>query len=220
MLSQARRDEISTRYASLAEDTCCLSCGAALSYADPLPGEVCVDLGSGRGQDVLRMADAVGAGGHGYGVDVSAGMLTKARRTAQKLGIGNATFVQSELEAIALPDAMADLVLSNCTINHAADKAAVWAEVFRILKPGGRFVVSDIYSVEEVPARFRSDPAAVAECWAGAVVRQEYLATLEDTGFEAIRILEESTPYDKGAVQVASFTVAGRRPGGSCCCGA
>lgn len=218
MLSTARSEEIRQRYGSLAEDSCCLSCGAALSFAQPRPAEVCVDLGSGRGQDVLRMAEAVGPTGHAYGVDVSEGMIAKAQRSAHKLGVTNVSFVRSELEALDLPDAVADLVLSNCTINHAADKAAVWAEVFRILKPGGRFVVSDIYALQEVPAAFRDDPAAVAQCWAGAVVREEYLATLEDTGFAELRILEESTPYDKGEIQVASFTVAGTRPG-ACGCG-
>jgi arsenite methyltransferase len=120
--------------------------------------------------------------------------------------------MESELEAIALEEGIADFVISNCTINHAQNKAAVWGEIFRILKGGGRFVVSDIYSIERVPEEYRNDPVAVAECWAGAVQREEYLRTVLDAGFEQIEIIEESTPYEKGKVQVASFTLAGRKP--------
>jgi len=213
------KEELNARYSALAESSCCLSCGGAIDHAKPLIGEVCVDLGSGRGADVFRMADAVGPTGHVYGIDTAEGMLNRARTQAAALGVENATFVQSELESLKLPDRGVDLVLSNCTINHAWDKAKVWSEVFRILKPGGRFVVSDIYATEEVPERYRDDPKAVAECWAGAVERHTTFEMLEATGFHKIELLEESEPYDKGEIVVASFTVTGRRPGGcSCCC--
>lgn len=212
------KEELNARYSALAEKSCCLSCGGAIDYAKPQSGEVCVDLGSGRGADVLRMAEAVGSTGHAYGIDTAEGMLARARSQAEALGVENATFIQSELESLDLPDRGVDLVLSNCTINHARNKAKVWSEVFRILRPGGRFVVSDIYATLPVPEQYREDPKAVAECWAGAVERHEYFATLEAAGFHKIELLEESEPYDKGEIEVASFTVTGQRPGGCKCC--
>ena len=203
---------INTQYSELAESSCCLSCGAALSHCAPEPDEVGVDLGSGRGNDVLRIAEIVGEQGFAYGVDIADGMLESARSKAERLGVHNAGFVKSELEKIDLDDEVADFVISNCTINHARDKQAVWEQIFRILKPGGRFVVSDIYTTAEVPEKHRNDPALVAECWAGAATRDEYLQTLLRAGFVNIEIIEESLPYDKGKIRVASITLAGKKP--------
>ena len=203
---------INERYGELAEGSCCLSCGGAINLAEPQPGEVCLDLGSGRGQDVLRLAEAVGSSGFAYGVDLTPAMLDTARRTAAKMGVENVKFLQAELSAIDLPSESLDLIISNCTINHAGDKLAVWQELFRLLKPGGRFVVSDIYSMDEVPEQFRNDPQAVAECWAGAVTRPVYMATLEQAGFPGVQILEESAPYPKGQIQCVSITLKGFKP--------
>jgi arsenite methyltransferase len=203
--------EIDRRYSDLADSSCCLSCGGAINYSETVEGEICVDLGSGRGTDVLRLAEAVGNNGFVYGVDISEGMLQKARNTAARLGITNAEFIYSSLEKINLADSLADLVISNCTINHSSDKQAVWNEVFRILKEGGRFVVSDIYSVNPIPEEYRNDPVAVSECWAGSVTRDEYLDQLRTAGFSSIKIIEESNPYEKGKVMVSSWTITGRK---------
>ncbi len=208
--------EINKRYSALAESTCCLSCGGAINYAEPKEGEVCVDLGCGRGNDVLRMAESVGEAGFVYGVDISDGMLEKARANADKFGVANVKFVKSELEDIKIDDQQADLIISNCTINHASDKLKVWKEIYRILKKGGRFSVSDIYSIEDVPEEYRTDPVAVAECWAGAIRKDIYFDILEKAGFVDIEIIEESAPYDKGKIQVSSFTIAGRRKNCNC----
>ena len=207
-------EQIQIRYTKLAEDSCCLSCGSAIEYAEPREGEICVDLGSGRGIDALRMAEKVGNGGFVYGVDVSDGMIEKAEKNAAKLGIQNVKFIKSELEDIKIDDETIDLIISNCTINHALDKRKVWSEIERILRKGGRFVVSDIYSTAEVPEVYKTDPAAVAECWAGAVTKQEYLETLFNAGFKSIEILEESAPYPKGSIEVVSFTIAAKK---RCC---
>ena len=202
---------IEERYGALAESSCCLSCGTAVDRVDAKSGEVCVDLGSGRGNDVIRLAEVVGPTGRAYGVDVTDAMLDKARRTADKLGLANATFLHGELEHLPLPDGAADWVLSNCVLNHASDKAAVWREIARVLRPGGRFVVSDIYAVDEIPAEYRDDPAYVAECWAGAVPRADYLAHVEAAGLLDVTIDDESAPYGKGKARVASFTISGRK---------
>lgn len=202
------QDAINTRYSSLASSDCCLSCGSASKFAQPRMGEVCVDLGSGRGTDALRMATQVGPAGFVYGIDISDGMLDKARDAAAKVGATNVRFLKAELEDLPIPSGSVDLVISNCVLNHAADKAQVWREIFRILKPGGRFVVSDIYSSEPVPEQYRNDPDAVAECWAGADTREVYLRTVRNAGFEELSILEESKPYAKGAIEVSSFTLA------------
>ena len=211
-------EAIETRYGGLAESSCCLSCGTAAQSCAPKPGQVCLDLGSGRGTDVLRLAEAVGPTGHAYGVDLADGMLEKARRTAEKLGVTNATFFRSTFDRLALPGESVDWVVSNCALNHADDKPAVWREIARVLRTGGAFVVSDIYAAEPIPEDLARDPAAVAECWAGAVTRAEYLAQIAAAGLVDVRVLEESTPYEKGKAVVASFTLTGtKRASGRCC---
>lgn len=202
---------INLRYSGLSETKCCLSCGGAVNYAKPKIGEVCVDLGSGRGNDVIRMAEEVGDSGHAFGIDISDGMIDKARKTIEKLDVKNASIIKAQLEELPLENTTVDLVISNCTINHSDDKQTVWNEVYRILKKGGRFVVSDIYATKEIPSEYKNDPEAVAECWAGAVTKDEYMQMLEKAGFEGVEILEESAPYEKGKADVCSFTILGFR---------
>lgn len=201
--------EIDKRYSDLAQSNCCLSCGGALNYADVKPGETCVDLGSGRGTDVIRMAEKAGSTGFGYGIDISEGMIRKSLETSAKLGITNVSFISCPLESLKLNDGIADVVISNCTINHASDKQKVWSEIFRVLKPGGRFIISDIYSVNSIPLEYRNDPVAVAECWAGSVTRDEYVGHVKNAGFKELKIHEESTPYEKGMAMVCSWTISG-----------
>ena len=201
--------EINKRYSELAESSCCLSCGGALNYSEVAAGETCVDLGSGRGTDALRMAESVGSTGFVYGIDISDGMLEKARNTAMRLGVQNVKFLHSTLERLPLEDNIADLVISNCTINHSDDKQSVWNEVFRVLKSGGRFVVSDIYAVNPIAEEYRTDPVAISECWAGAVTKEEYFEHLGKSGFRKVKIIEESAPYEKGKAMVSSWTIHG-----------
>lgn len=210
---------IESRYSELAESSCCLSCGGAVDHARPRPGETCLDLGSGRGTDVLRMSQEVGDDGFVWGIDVSDGMLEKARSTAEALGVANVRFDKSELEHLPLPKESVDLVVSNCVLNHAQDKGAVWKEIHRVLKPGGRFVVSDIVASATVPDEYRRDPEAVAECWAGADTLEVYLETVESAGLVELEILERSQPYPKGKIEVSSFTLQGWKPSLRRCCG-
>ena len=150
--------EINKRYSDLAETTCCLSCGGAVNHSEAKSNEVCVDLGSGRGTDVIRLAEIVGSEGYVYGIDISEGMIKKSVDTSKRLGISNVEFIHSTLEKINLKSNRADLVISNCTINHSSDKQAVWNEIFRILKPGGRFTISDIYSIKRILMNIKTIP--------------------------------------------------------------
>jgi arsenite methyltransferase len=203
---------IESRYSALASSCCSLSCGGALDHIQAKPGQICVDLGSGRGADVIRLAELVGPGGHAYGVDITDQMLEIARRRAAKLGVENATFLRAELAALPFAAQSVDWVTSNCVLNHAADKRAVWREIARILRPGGRFVVSDIYALEPIPERHRTDPEAIAECWAGAVEKHEVLDAIGSAGLTDLELLEEGAAYEKGKARVVSFTISGSRP--------
>ena len=201
---------VGARYAALASSCCTLSCGAALDRAAPVPGETVVDLGCGRGQDVVRAAALVRDGGHAIGVDLSAEMLEKARRLVPK-SLSNVRFVRSGLAPLELPDAVADVVISNCAINHAPDKEAVYREIHRVLRDGGRFVVSDVIAEEELPESVRSDPAAWAACYGGAIPEAEYVGAARRAGFEALEVLERSEPYEKEGVRIRSLTLKGTK---------
>lgn len=209
--------EIAGRYSVLANDTCCLSCGGAAEKSEAKTNEVCIDLGSGRGTDVLRLAEEVGTGGFVYGVDITEEMVRKATSTASKMGVGNVKFILADLEQIPLESEIANLIISNCTLNHVSNKSKVWSEIYRLLKNGGRFVISDIFSSEPVPEEYANDPIAVAECWAGSITRTEYLEIIKNSGFKDFRILEESQPYPKGKIKVSSFTITALKDEYSCC---
>lgn len=198
------------RYAALASARGSLSCGAALERAAPAPGETVVDLGCGRGRDVLRAAALVGDRGRAVGVDLSAEMLAAARGAAAR-SPENVRFVRSGLAPLDLPDATADVVISNCAINHAPDKAAVYREIHRVLRPGGRFVVSDVVAEEALPEAVRSDPAAWAACYGGAIPEAAYLAAARGAGFDTVEVVERSEPYERGGVLIRSLTLKGTK---------
>jgi ubiquinone/menaquinone biosynthesis C-methylase UbiE len=164
------------------------------------------------------MAELTGPSGIAYGVDISRGMIEKAKKNARKFNITNVRFIQSELETLPLDDNSIHVVISNCTINHTKDKLAVYKEINRILHKDGRIIISDIYSLEKVPEDYASDPVAVAECWAGAITKEEYIHILGQAGFKDMVIVEESEPYDKGKIMVASFTFIAYAYKESTCC--
>jgi len=212
MNQTAIEQKINERYSGLCCTTSNLSCGGAADKVEARPGETGVDLGSGRGRELFSLVASVGPQGRLIGIDLSDGMVETAASSAREQGLTTVEFRQRHLHDTGLEDASADFMISNCAINHAPDKDAVYREAYRFLKPGGRFVVSDIYATDEVPAQFANDPDAVAECWGGAVTRDAYLATLVAAGFQALEVLDESEPYGKGEIEVCSFTIRGRKP--------
>ena len=165
-----------------------LGCGNPTALAELHPGEVVLDLGSGGGIDVLLSARRVGASGKAYGLDMTDDMLALARENQRKAGVENVEFLQGEIEAIPLPDAAVDVIISNCVINLSADKRRVLAEAFRVLRPGGRFAVSDIVVRGDVPLAVRRNVELWIGCVAGALEESEYRRLLAEAGFEDIDI--------------------------------
>jgi ubiquinone/menaquinone biosynthesis C-methylase UbiE len=165
-----------------------LGCGNPTALADLQPGETVLDLGSGGGIDVLLSAKRVGPSGKAYGLDMTDEMLALARENQRKAGIENAEFLRGEIESIPLPDDSVDVVISNCVINLSADKDRVLREAFRVLKPGGRFAVSDVVVRGEVPREIRRSVELWVGCVAGALEENAYRAKLRQAGFEAVTI--------------------------------
>ena len=165
-----------------------LGCGNPTALIELTPGETVLDLGSGGGIDVLLSARRVGPTGKVYGLDMTDGMLALARENQRRAGVTNVEFLKGEIEHIPLPDNSVDVVISNCVINLSSDKGRVLCEAFRVLKPGGRFAVSDIVVRGEVPADIRRSVELWVGCVAGALQETEYRRLLADAGFEGIEV--------------------------------
>src|SRR5262245_425726 len=163
-----------------------LGCGNPTALAELHDGETVLDLGSGGGIDVLLSAKRVGPSGKAYGLDMTDEMLALARENQRKAGVNNVEFLKGEIEAIPLPDNSVDVIISNCVINLSADKDRVFAEAFRVLRPGGRFAVSDVVVRGEVPPQIRRSVELWIGCVAGALEESEYRAKLGKAGFEAV----------------------------------
>jgi arsenite methyltransferase len=181
-----------------------LGCGNPQAFAQLRPGETVVDLGSGAGMDCFIAAEAVGPEGHVIGVDMTHEMLAKARANAARVGAANVEFRLGEIEHLPIADASADCVISNCVVNLVPDKAQVYREAWRVLKPGGRIAISDVVNVAPLPPELAQDPALLCGCVAGAVSAPKIEAMLADAGFTDIRIAA------KGA---SREVVAGWAPG-------
>jgi len=165
-----------------------LGCGNPTALAELKPGETVLDLGSGGGIDVLLSARRVGPTGKAYGLDMTDEMLVLARENQRKAGATNVEFLKGEIEAIPLPDNAVDVIISNCVINLSGDKDRVVREAFRVLKPGGRFAVSDVVTRGAVPEALRGDMLLWVGCIAGALEEDDYRAKLAAAGFETIGI--------------------------------
>ena len=196
-----------------------LGCGLPTEIAQLAPGQTVLDLGSGAGNDVFVARAIVGEAGHVIGLDMTEAMIAKARANAEKRGFTNVEFRHGEIEAMPIEDASIDVVVSNCVLNLVPDKRRAFAEVFRVLRPGGHFSISDIVSEGDVPADIRASLSAYAACIGGAVDKADYLGLIEATGFINVRVAREhvagslNTP-DGSAVRarLLSITVYAERP--------
>ena len=170
-----------------------LSCGNPTAFASLKPGEVVVDLGSGGGLDVFLAAAKVGLTGKAIGIDMTPDMLALARANATKAGLTNVEFHEATIDELPLADASVDCVISNCVINLASDKPAVFREIARVLKPGGRLAVSDIALKQPLPPELGSDLMAYIGCIAGAILIDDYVAGLKAAGFEAVQVVDSGS---------------------------
>jgi arsenite methyltransferase len=191
-----------------------LGCGTPIAFAGLAPGMTVLDLGSGAGIDVFVAAKQIGATGKAIGVDMTAEMITRAEANRKKLGIENAEFRHGEIENLPVETASVDRVISNCVINLVPDKRVAFAEIFRVLKAGGGFTVSDIASVGEIPEDVRNDMLQWAGCVAGALDKDEYLSIVRETGFVDLKIvaerpaqLDRSLPFG-----LRSITLTAKKP--------
>jgi arsenite methyltransferase len=167
-----------------------LSCGNPTATAHLRPGEIVVDLGSGGGLDVFLAARMVGPAGRAIGIDMTPAMIERARASAASGGYSNVEFYQSTIDSIPMPEASVDCVISNCVLNLAPDKLAVFREIARVLKPGGRLAVSDIALKQELPEAVSRSMAAYVGCISGAVRIEDYRAGLVSAGFEHVEIVD------------------------------
>jgi arsenite methyltransferase len=216
-----------------------LGCGNPTALAELKPGEVVLDLGSGGGIDVLLSARRVGPTGKAYGLDMTDEMLALARENQQKAGIENVEFLKGEIENVPLPDACVDVIISNCVVNLSIDKDRALAEAFRVLKPGGRFAISDVLfqgDMSRVPRALLDDPGAWSACISGALEERDFVARLHGAGFveasvtvttvydgSAGNTMCEAPPMPDGVKLVSGFVRATKPaqtgcPSGPCCC--
>lgn len=201
-----------------------LGCGVPTAFASLRAGEVVVDLGSGAGNDVFVAARAVGETGRAIGVDMTPEMISRARKNAERLGTGNVEFRLGEIESLPVENGTADVVISNCVLNLVPDKRRAFSEIHRILKPGGRFTVSDVVLESELPEPVRKSAEMYGGCVAGALPKEEYLSIAERAGF-AVRVEKERSieiPEDvvaaalggaapASSVRILSITVVGAK---------
>ena len=170
-----------------------LGCGNPVALASLKEGETVLDLGSGGGMDVFLASKKVGAKGKVIGVDMTEAMIKKAKQTAEKYGYNNVEFKLGEIEALPVEDNTVDVIISNCVINLSPDKKKVFQEAYRVLKPKGRILVSDIVTEGKLPLEVRKNLDAWAACIAGAMEKKEYLQAVEEAGFKKTRIVSESS---------------------------
>ncbi len=189
-----------------------LGCGNPTSIAELREGETVLDLGSGAGMDVFLAANKVGSKGMVLGVDMTKEMIDKANANAKNNGYENVEFRLGEIEKLPVEDESVDTIISNCVINLSPDKSKVFQEAYRVLKPGGRLVVSDVVSERALPKGIKNDPDAWAGCIAGALEQQEYLGKIREVGFHDLQIVPNGefhmeNPEDMEKVKLLSLTV-------------
>lgn len=188
-----------------------LGCGTPTAFANLKEGMTVLDLGSGAGIDVFLAAKAVGPTGKAIGLDMTDEMLKRARANKLKLGIFNAEFWKGEIEDMPIESNSVDRIISNCVINLVPDKQKAFGEIYRVLKPGGRFTISDIVSIGDIPAETRRDLELWSGCVAGATEKEEYLRIVREAGFKDLRIekekpysLEQTVPFGLASITLAA----------------
>lgn len=208
-----------------------LGCGLPTAFAQIKPGDTVIDLGSGAGNDCFVARHETGPAGKVIGIDFTPAMVAKARENAFQLGYNNVEFIQGDIDEMPLPAGVADVVVSNCVLNLVPNKAAVMQEMFRVLKPGGHFSVSDIVLVGDLPEQLRNDASMYAGCVSGAMQESDYLAALQAAGFEEVLVQKRKTitiprdilakyldpdqilAFQSGTTGIFSITVFGKKPG-------
>lgn len=208
-----------------------LGCGLPTQFARISEGDTVIDLGSGAGNDCFVARHETGPKGKVLGIDFAESMIDKARKNAEKLGFNNVEFRYGDIENMPVSDNLADVIVSNCVLNLVPDKQKVFSEIFRVLKPGGHFSISDIVLIGELPEALREDAEMYAGCVAGAIQKDTYLGYIEDLGFESITIQKEKAiviPDDilhkylskqeiedlkNGSTGIYSITVFAQKPG-------
>ncbi|RYY57926.1 MAG: arsenite methyltransferase [Chitinophagaceae bacterium] len=214
-----------------------LGCGLPTQFAKIQPGDTVIDLGSGAGNDCFIARAETGETGKVIGIDFTTPMIDKARINADKLGFKNVEFRQGDIEDMPVASGIADVIVSNCVLNLVPDKPAVLKEVFRVLKPGGHFSISDIVLSGELPEALKKDAEMYAGCVSGAIQKDDYLRFIEQTGFNGITVQkkkpivipddilakymspDEINSFKGGSTGIFSITVYGEKPGdaGACC---
>ena len=208
-----------------------LGCGLPTQFAQIRPGDTVIDLGSGAGNDCFVARHETGESGKVIGIDFTEAMIKKARANAEKLGYNNVEFRQGDIDDMPVSDDVADVVVSNCVLNLVPDKHKVIREIFRVLKPGGHFSISDIVLVGDLPEALREDAEMYAGCVAGAIQKEEYLGYIAEMGFDGISIQkekaivipddilvkylsqEEIQSFKQGDTGIYSITVFAQKPG-------
>jgi len=193
--------------AVVAEGDLGLSCGSPTAFGDISAGDTVLDLGSGAGVDVFRASGPAGPSGRVIGVDMTPDMIELATANAARGGFANVEFRLGELEALPVEDNSVDVALSNCVINLVPDKETAFAELYRVLAPGGRFVISDVVTIGDLDDDVRADLATWAECVSGAIDRNEYLGLIEATGFTDVEVITDH-PFEEDR-PTQSITVRG-----------
>ena len=208
-----------------------LGCGLPTQYAGIQKGDTVIDLGSGAGNDCFVARHETGPEGKVIGIDFTPEMIQKARINADKLRFNNVEFREGDIDNMPVNDNVADVIVSNCVLNLVPDKPKVIAEIFRVLKPGGHFSISDVVLVGELPTNLREDAEMYAGCVAGAIQKEDYLKYIKDAGFENLKLqkekpitipddilekylsAEEMTNFKKGETGIFSITVYAEKPG-------
>jgi len=175
-----------------------LGCGDPTALADLKEGEIVLDLGSGAGIDVFLAANKVGSKGHVFGIDMTEEMVKRANKIAKKYGYENVEFKLGEIESLPLEDNSVDVIISNCVINLSPDKLKTYKAAYRVLKPGGRILISDLVTEGKLPEHIRKNLEAWAGCVAGALEKKEYLDTIKRAGFRDVKIISQNTFHKQG----------------------